>query len=48
MQEGNRRAIIAALTANLGIAIAKLIAWMVTGAASMLAEFVHSVADTGN
>ncbi len=48
MTDGNRRAIIAALLANLGIAIAKFLAFLATGAASMLAESVHSVADTGN
>ena len=42
------RAVIAALLANLGIAIAKFVAFLVTGSASMLAESVHSVADTGN
>src|SRR5258708_33724354 len=42
------KAVIAALLANLGIAIAKFIAFLVTGSASMLAEAVHSVADTGN
>jgi cation diffusion facilitator family transporter len=42
------RAVIAALLANLVIAIAKFIAFLVTGSASMLAEAVHSVADTGN
>jgi cation diffusion facilitator family transporter len=46
--DGNRRAIIAAFLANLGIAIAKLVAWLATGAASMLAEATHSLADTGN
>ncbi len=48
MNQGNRRAILAALSANLGIAIAKFIGYVVTGAASLLAEGVHSVADTGN
>jgi cation diffusion facilitator family transporter len=48
MQEGSRKAIIAAFFANLGIAVAKFVAFAVTGAASMLAEGVHSVADTGN
>jgi cation diffusion facilitator family transporter len=48
MQEGSRRAIIAAFLANLGIAIAKFIAFALTGAASLLAEAIHSVADTGN
>ena len=42
------RAVIAALAANLGIALAKFAAFLVTGSASMLAESVHSVADTGN
>src|SRR6516162_772401 len=42
------RAVVAALAANLGIAIAKFVAFLVTGSASMLAESVHSVADTGN
>ncbi|HEY9477735.1 MAG TPA: cation diffusion facilitator family transporter [Microbacteriaceae bacterium] len=46
--EGGKRAIIAAMLANLGIAITKFIAWAVSGSASMLAEAVHSVADTGN
>jgi cation diffusion facilitator family transporter len=48
MHEGSRRAIIAALLANLGIAVSKLVAFLFTGAASMLAETVHSLADTGN
>jgi cation diffusion facilitator family transporter len=42
------RAVLAALAANLGIAITKFIAFLLTGSASMLAESVHSVADTGN
>jgi len=48
MHEGSRRAIVAAFAANLGIALAKFVAFLFTGAASMLAESVHSVADTGN
>ncbi len=46
--EGNRRAILAAFLANLGISVAKFVAFLATGSASMLAESVHSVADTGN
>jgi cation diffusion facilitator family transporter len=46
--QGSARAIAAAFLANLGIALAKFVAFALTGAASMLAEGVHSVADTGN
>ena len=46
--EGTRRAIVAAFLANLGIAISKFAAFAITGSASMLAEAIHSVADTGN
>jgi cation diffusion facilitator family transporter len=45
---GSGRAIIAAFLANLGIALLKFIGFLITGAASMLAEAIHSVADTGN
>jgi cation diffusion facilitator family transporter len=45
---GSTRAILAALAANIGIAIAKFVAFLVTGASSMLAEAIHSVADSGN
>ena len=48
MQQGNKRAIIAALLANAGIAVAKFVGFIVTGAASMQAEAVHSLADSGN
>jgi cation diffusion facilitator family transporter len=48
VHEGSRRAIAAAFLANLGIAIAKFIGFLVTGASSMLAEAIHSVADTAN
>jgi cation diffusion facilitator family transporter len=48
MHEGTRRAILAAFLANLGIAASKFLAFAVTGSASMLAEAIHSVADTGN
>ena len=42
------RAILYAFVANLGIAIAKFWAAWVTGSGSMLAEAIHSLADTGN
>ncbi|MGH8870982.1 MAG: cation diffusion facilitator family transporter [Acidimicrobiia bacterium] len=45
---GGTRAIIAAMLANAGIAVAKFIAYLVTSSASMLAESIHSVADTSN
>ncbi|TQJ31004.1 cation diffusion facilitator family transporter [Microbacterium sp. SLBN-146] len=45
---GGGRAIIAAFLANMGIAVAKFIAWFFSGSASMLAEAIHSVADSGN
>ncbi|HEX2274360.1 MAG TPA: cation diffusion facilitator family transporter [Acidimicrobiales bacterium] len=48
MQEGSRKAIVAALLANAGIAVAKFVGFAFTGAASMLAEGVHSVADSSN
>ena len=41
-------AVIAALLANLGIAVAKFVGFALTGASSMLAESFHSVADSGN
>ncbi|HEX7147727.1 MAG TPA: cation diffusion facilitator family transporter, partial [Actinomycetota bacterium] len=43
-----RTAVVAALLANLGIAVAKFAGFLVTGASSMLAEAFHSVADSGN
>ncbi len=45
---GGKKAILAALGANLGIAIIKFIGFVLTGASSMLSEAIHSVADTGN
>jgi cation diffusion facilitator family transporter len=45
---GSNRAIIAALGANLGIAVTKFLAFVLTGSSSMLAEAIHSVADSGN
>ncbi|MDN3355530.1 cation diffusion facilitator family transporter [Actinomadura sp. DC4] len=46
--EGGSKAIAAALGANLGIALAKFVAFAFTGSASMMAEGVHSIADSGN
>lgn len=46
--EGSTRAILAALVANAGIAVAKFVGFLITGSSSMLAESVHSVADTSN
>lgn len=46
--QGGTKAVIAALGANLFIAATKFGAWALTGAASMLAEGVHSVADSAN
>ncbi|MDQ3932703.1 MAG: cation diffusion facilitator family transporter [Actinomycetota bacterium] len=45
---GGGKAIVAAFFANLGIAVAKFVAFLFTGAASMLAEGIHSVADASN
>jgi cation diffusion facilitator family transporter len=42
------RAVVAALAANAGIAVAKFVGFVITGSASMLAESIHSVADSGN
>jgi cation diffusion facilitator family transporter len=48
VHEGSRKAIFAAFLANLGIALAKFAGFLITGATAMLAEAVHSVADTTN
>ncbi len=45
---GGGKAIVAAFLANLGVAVAKFVAFLATGAASMLAETIHSVADASN
>ena len=42
------KAVIAALLANVGIAVSKFIAFAFTGSSSMLSEAIHSVADSGN
>ncbi|MDH6580780.1 cation diffusion facilitator family transporter [Kitasatospora sp. MAP5-34] len=46
--EGGTKALVAALSANLAIAVSKFAAFAFTGSSSMLAEGVHSVADSGN
>jgi cation diffusion facilitator family transporter len=46
--EGSNRAIFAALAANLGIAVTKFVAFLLTRSSSMLAESIHSLADSGN
>ncbi|MFE4467143.1 cation diffusion facilitator family transporter, partial [Oerskovia sp. NPDC056781] len=46
--QGGTKAVVAALLANMGIAVTKFVAWGLTGASSMLAEGVHSLADSGN
>ncbi len=48
VQDGSRKAIIAAFLANLGISIAKFVGFLLTASASLLAEAAHSLADTGN
>ncbi|MHC5009927.1 MAG: cation diffusion facilitator family transporter [Planctomycetota bacterium] len=44
----SKKVVLFALVANLGIAIAKFIAWLFTRSPAMIAEAIHSVADTSN
>jgi cation diffusion facilitator family transporter len=46
--EGSTKAVVTAMFANLGIAVTKFVAFLLTSSSSMLAESVHSVADTSN
>lgn len=48
VNDGSKRAIYAAFGANLGIAVSKFVGAAITGSAGLLAEAVHSAADTGN
>jgi len=48
VNDGSKKAIYAAFSANLGIAISKFVGAVITGSAGLLAEAVHSLADTGN
>lgn len=48
MREDSRGAVVAALVGNLALATLKGVAAAVTGSAAMLAETLHSLADTGN
>lgn len=43
-----RKSVLVAFAANVGIAVTKFVAFVITGSASMLAESVHSLADSGN
>lgn len=46
--EGSTKAVVTAMFANLGIAVTKFVAFLLTASSSMLAESVHSLADTSN
>jgi cation diffusion facilitator family transporter len=47
-QEASTKSILLALLANMGIAITKTVAAVITGSGAMLAESIHSYADCGN
>lgn len=44
----SHKAVNAAMSANVAIALAKFVAAYVTGSSAMLSEGIHSLADTGN
>ncbi|MEO6867534.1 MAG: cation diffusion facilitator family transporter [Gaiellales bacterium] len=46
--DGSTKAVVTALAANIGIAVSKFVGFALTGSSSMLAEGVHSVADSSN
>ena len=46
--EESRTAVLAALVANIVIAVGKLVAGLLTGSGAMLAEAIHSMADSIN
>lgn len=46
--EGSTTAVVTAMVGNLGIAVTKFLAFLLTASSSMLAESIHSLADTGN
>ena len=48
MSHGSKKVVLMALGANFGIAVAKFVAFFLTSSASLLAEAIHSLADTGN
>ena len=47
-ENGNTGAILAAFLANMGIAVAKFVGFVITGSSALLAESIHSVADASN
>lgn len=47
-EDSSSKTVLVAVVANLAIAIAKIVAALLTGSASLWAEALHSVADTGN
>jgi cation diffusion facilitator family transporter len=46
--DGGRLAVVVAMGANFAVGLTKLLGFLITGSGAMLAEFMHSLADTGN